>query len=99
MPLAGVYTTDLTGKANVLQIQKMRVGERSYRLSVLNRTTCHWYTREQRASLSARRSLAGLTVRSLVHQALRGLKSPLLAEPGAKAPGSECANAVGFDLG
>src|SRR5712692_2924043 len=47
---------------------------------------------------STRRSSVGLSVRSLVNQALRGLQSPLLAEPGALAPGSECANVVWFDL-
>ena len=47
---------------------------------------------------STRRSSVGLSVRSLVNQALRGLQSPLLAEPGALAPGNECANVVWFDL-
>ncbi len=47
---------------------------------------------------STRRSSVGLSVRSLVNQALRGLQSPLLAEPGAKAPSSECANVVWFYL-
>jgi len=64
----------------------------------LNQTTGDSYTMVTSCAASTRRSSVGLSVRSLVNQALRGLQSPLLAEPGALAPGSECANAVWFDL-
>ena len=43
---------------------------------------------------STRRSSIGLSMQSLVNQAHRGLQSPVLAEPGALAPGSECAKVV-----
>jgi len=52
-------------------------------LTNLNQTTGDLYTIVTSCAASARRSSVGLSVRSLVNQALRGLQSPLLAEPGA----------------
>ena len=70
----------------------------SHACALLNQTTGDSYTMVTSCAASTRRSSVGLSVRSLLNQALRGLQSPLLAEPGASAPGGECANVMCFDL-
>ena len=52
-------------------------------LPALNQTTGDSYTTVTSCAASTQRSSVGLIVRSLVNQALRGLESPLFAEPGA----------------
>src|SRR5712692_5152715 len=65
---------------------------------LLNQNAGDSYTAVTTCAAPARRSSVGLTQRSPVNRAPRGLKSPLSAEPGASAPGEKCPNVVRFDL-
>src|SRR5712692_756689 len=66
---------------------------------LLNQNAGDSYTAVTTCAAPARRSSVGLTQRSPVNRAPRGLQSPLSAEPGASAPGEKCPNVVRFDLG